>query len=1117
MKCVLRLLVFAALATLCIADSIVYVRVHRPLIEEHLKLTQEGEAERVRTLRNLFQKAGCAQVFDQEVPKEESPNLICLLPGNEEGTIVVGASLDYPPEEAKTPARWSTLALLPMLAESLSSVPHRFTLMFVAFSGHRHGMRGANWYLSQMTEAQRKPIQAMVDLDNLGKTPAVYALAQSDNTLANWLQVAAVSLQIPNPPRVDASTANLPLQNGVLAVRDEDLWANAKPFEHEHIPAITVQSATAAMLPALHRQGSLPDRVTGTGFDMDAYEDTYRLMCVYVLYLDRNLGRPLVEPGIYSGKIIDTAGVFSSSPIELSVKIGHFSTTGELNRYEQVLQKGGQDALAEALANENEKGNYRFGLNLAYGAKIVVLQNSGKSPYVLLVGTRLKQKGSTSQDYRFTAIKLTLDSKGSGDGVFYNSVKLRFTKRHELEIEDFGSKPDDIRQVQLEQPSIPRTTPATAVAAATGPADVPAATVNAPATATEPAAANTSANVAAPAAAAAHTASEGAPAPPSATGSTVASANIPPGVNSPKTSAATPEASVATFQTQAQLVQLDVSVTDSSGRPIAGLQQSDFTVLEDGQPQVIRAFETHLPNTVQAEKVAAVPKLALPPNTFTNQVAAPPEGPLSILLLDLWNTPVSDQAYARKQTIEFLKGLPAGKTIAMFVLGSRLTLVQGFSDDPATLVASAEKVMNERSLLMRTDAERQQFQGAADDIGRIATPAVNAPGAPAGALNNLQTGGSLDLGNAQARQRTNEMMEADRTAERVFTTLDALSALARSVSSYPGRKNLIWLSGSFPIRLKPSAAGQMQLNGGIFAPTTGLETAPNFPAALRVATRALATARIAVYPIDVRGIQMSGVDISVSAGASATFAGTSNPQAFGQNLNRQSAGRFEERSSMKEVAEQTGGEVLAGNDVRGSIGRAMEDGSTYYAIAYTPGRSDKSQEFRKIEVKLNRTGLKLAYRPGYFPSGGPAGEPPKAHPLIVAMQPGVPPSTVVPLTVVVLPPDATNKKTRITYTIDIRGMDFADTPEHRKRAVIDCIAVAFTKQGAPVGQISNTMDATLPMSDYDSALRSGLVVPQELELPPGQYDLRVGVMDHGSQKIGTLDAPLTVGAVTAAK
>jgi hypothetical protein len=213
---------------------------------------------------------------------------------------------------------------------------------------------------------------------------------------------------------------------------------------------------------------------------------------------------------------------------------------------------------------------------------------------------------------------------------------------------------------------------------------------------------------------------------------------------------------------------------------------------------------------------------------------------------------------------------------------------------------------------------------------------------------------------------------------------------------------------------------------------------------------------------------------------------------------------------MKEVAAQTGGEVLAGNDVRGAIGRAMEDGSTYYAIAYTPARSDKSQEFRKIEVKLNRTGVKLAYRPGYFPNGRPEGSPPKAHPLIVAMQPGVPASTVIPLTVEVLPPDSSNKKIRITYKIDIRGMEFDDTADHKKRAVIDCIAVAFTKQGVPAGQISNTMDATLPLAEYESALRTGLSVHQELELPAGDYEVRLGVMDHGSQKIGTLDAPLVV-------
>src|SRR5258707_12939956 len=106
MKSFLYLLVLGALATISRADSITYVRVHKQLIEEHLKLAHDGEVERLRTLRNLFHKAGCPQVLEQEVPKEEFPNLICLLPGQEEGTIIVGASLDYSREEAQTPSRW---------------------------------------------------------------------------------------------------------------------------------------------------------------------------------------------------------------------------------------------------------------------------------------------------------------------------------------------------------------------------------------------------------------------------------------------------------------------------------------------------------------------------------------------------------------------------------------------------------------------------------------------------------------------------------------------------------------------------------------------------------------------------------------------------------------------------------------------------------------------------------------------------------------------------------------------------------------------------------------------------------------------------------------------------
>jgi hypothetical protein len=44
--------------------------------------------------------------------------------------------------------------------------------------------------------------------------------------------------------------------------------------------------------------------------------------------------------------------------------------------------------------------------------------------------------------------------------------------------------------------------------------------------------------------------------------------------------------------------------------------------------------------------------------------------------------------------------------------------------------------------------------------------------------------------------------------------------------------------------------------------------------------------------------------------------------------------------------------------------------------------------------------------------------------------------------------------------------------------------------------------------------RTGLPMHQELVLMPGTYDLRVGVLDRASQRIGTINVPLVVSAET---
>src|SRR5215469_9243691 len=136
------------------------------------------------------------------------------------------------------------------------------------------------------------------------------------------------------------------------------------------------------------------------------------------------------------------------------------------------------------------------------------------------------------------------------------------------------------------------------------------------------------------------------------------------------------------FKAEARQVLVDVVVTDHHGKFIPGLKPSDFSVLEDGRPQKIAAFGMHVAPAVQPK---LAPPIQLPPHLYTNYQIADPSRPITIVLMDMLNTEVRDQAYTRMQMIEFLKDLPPGERVALFALGTRLRMVQGFTGDSDTL------------------------------------------------------------------------------------------------------------------------------------------------------------------------------------------------------------------------------------------------------------------------------------------------------------------------------------------------------------------------------------------------------------------------------------------------
>ena len=235
-----------------------------------------------------------------------------------------------------------------------------------------------------------------------------------------------------------------------------------------------------------------------------------------------------------------------------------------------------------------------------------------------------------------------------------------------------------------------------------------------------------------------------------------------------------------TLKSSTQRVLVDVVVRDKKGNPIHGLKQSDFTVLENGDPQTMRSFDEHV-GLSEAEAAAAPKMPALPPGQFTNFLPVKPSSALTVILFDRLNTGLRDQQYVRQQLIDYLKKARPDARIAIFGLNSRLVLLQGFSSDPKRLLAALDgKNVTQISPL------RDDVIGGGNGVEDLssAVTASNAVGGSSAAIQAFE---------AQYQQFQQQIQGK--------ITLDALNQIARSLTSVPGRKNLIWFAGNFPLNL----------------------------------------------------------------------------------------------------------------------------------------------------------------------------------------------------------------------------------------------------------------------------------------------------------------------------
>lgn len=521
-----------------------------------------------------------------------------------------------------------------------------------------------------------------------------------------------------------------------------------------------------------------------------------------------------------------------------------------------------------------------------------------------------------------------------------------------------------------------------------------------------------------------------------------------------------------TIRVTTRLVQVSVVVHDKHGQPITDLTRDDFTVLDGKRPEKIALF------AVESSRTLPGPSQSLPADTFANRLEYHQEVPTSvtIILFDGLNTQFMDQAWAREQVLRFLRQLRPEDRVAIYVLGSQLKILHDFTRDARLLIQALGRYKGNESLELQ--ASEPVDSRSAGLTSRL----------PDGALLLRELNSFFHV--------TDEPMIEFFTARRVEKTLRALEAIALHAGRFPGRKSLLWVSGSFPFWLGSDS--------------TGLCTSPrcrerrSFSSEVERTARALNDSNLAVYPVDARGL-----GAGLPSAADPSF-----------RLQMGGSGWSEEHLStvdtMTILAERTGGQAYYDtNDIFGAIRKAVDDGRVTYALAYYPTHDRWDGRFREIKVEVKRPGLRARYRRGYFAlQQGALDVQQRKAVLDEAIWSPLDATSIGLVVKARSEQTATGIVLRLRLLVDPRDLTLWQQGD-RWVGNLDILFAQPDAEGLKVKGVSKTLDLRLKQQRYELIMREGLVLTQKVDIVPAAHQLRIVVRDATSGAIGTVTVPLS--------
>ena len=536
-----------------------------------------------------------------------------------------------------------------------------------------------------------------------------------------------------------------------------------------------------------------------------------------------------------------------------------------------------------------------------------------------------------------------------------------------------------------------------------------------------------------------------------------------------------------TFRTEINFVEVHAIVTDEDGAFVRGLTADDFEIYEDGRLQAPAVFSLidvpiERPFTPRNADAPIEPDVRATTRTF--------DGRLYILLLDDLHTYVTRTNNVREVARGFIdEYLGVGDLAAVLFTSGRRESAQELTSSRRLLTAAIDRFQGRK--LPSAGVEKLALH-----VRRAGLPTEDERGNPT----PIRT-----VEGFQDAQAIVDPLDQQR-AFNVRRALQSIENISEWLADVQGRrKALLFFSEGFDY--------------DIYQPFYLGREASSVIADTREATAAAQRANVNVYGIDPRGLSNFGEMMEVT--------GSSDYPQLGWGEYR---GALDElllaQESLLSLSEETGGlAIVNSGDLAGGLGRIVLDNSRYYLLGYYSDATEWSRNrFMDIEVRVKRPGLEVRARKGFLPPDTRAIEPPSEAEVAFGTSPaltaalGKPiPVGDLPLRVFAAPLRGSDDNASVLVALEIDGPSLRfEERDGRFAESIEVSIVAVDERVRMQGGDRQTFDLNLMPETHERVSRTGVRTLTQLDLPPGRYQIRVGVHETTGLAIATVAYDLEV-------